>query len=252
MGGSVVGLEGKAVLFSVGSAVLEVLGFGRDLGLAVLEGTSRDVVTSVRTLVSGMEVVGVSRVVARVVAALVTKGGRNLWVVVGLEVATVVLMVVVVVVVVAAVVVVVEVVLGESLAVVLAVVVFQLGITGASVILGIYKTLVVCSGDVSSVGNSSKGVAMGCTKVTGSTATVVGSGTDVSVVRLTAVSNPDSCSKSGRVGEEQRMKWAFPRTGWPCGLTPISQKAQNSCGLSRRQGVQISRCWPKPLSQVNL
>lgn len=190
-----VGLEGKAVLFSVGSAVLEVLGFGRDLGLAVLEGTSRDVVTSVRTLVSGMEVVGVSRVVARVVAALVTKGGRNLWVVVGLEVATVVLMVVVVVVVVAAVVVVVEVVLGESLAVVLAVVVFQLGITGASVILGIYKTLVVCSGDVSSVGNSSKGVAMGCTKVTGSTATVVGSGTDVSVVRLTAVSNPDSCSK---------------------------------------------------------
>lgn len=71
-----VGLEGKAVLFSVGSAVLEVLGFGRDLGLAVLEGTSRDVVTSVRTLVSGMEVVGVSRVVARVVAALVTKGGR--------------------------------------------------------------------------------------------------------------------------------------------------------------------------------
>lgn len=190
-----VGLEGKAVLFSMGSAVLEVLGFGRDLGLAVLEGTSRDVVTSVRTLVSGMEVVGVSRVVARVVAALVTKGGRNLWVVVGLEVATVVLMVVVVVVVVAAVVVVVEVVLGESLAVVLAVVVFQLGITGASVILGIYKTLVVCSGDVSSVGNSSKGVAMGCTKVTGSTATVVGSGTDVSVVRLTAVSNPDSCSK---------------------------------------------------------
>lgn len=190
-----VGLEGKAVLFSVGSAVLEVLGFGRDLGLAVLEGTSRDVVTSVRTLVSGMEVVGVSRVVARVVAALVTKGGRNLWVVVSLEVATVVLMVVVVVVVVAAVVVVVEVVLGESLAVVLAVVVFQLGITGASVILGIYKTLVVCSGDVSSVGNSSKGVAMGCTKVTGSTATVVGSGTDVSVVRLTAVSNPDSCSK---------------------------------------------------------
>lgn len=247
-----VGLEGKAVLFSVGSAVLEVLGFGRDLGLAVLEGTSRDVLTSVRTLVSGMEVVGVSRVVARVVAALVTKGGRNLWVVVGLEVATVVLMVVVVVVVVAAVVVVVEVVLGESLAVVLAVVVFQLGITGASVILGIYKTLVVCSGDVSSVGNSSKGVAMGCTKVTGSTATVVGSGTDVSVVRLTAVSNPDSCSKSGRVGEEQRMKWAFPRTGWPCGLTPISQKAQNSCGLSRRQGVQILRCCPKPLSQLNL
>lgn len=240
MGGSVVGLEGKAVLFSMGSAVLEVVGFGRDLGLAVLEGTSRDVVTSASTLVSGMEVVGVSRVVAWVVAALVTKGGRNLWVVVGLAVATVVLMVVVVVVVVAAVVVV-AVVLGESLAVGLVVVVFQLGITGVSAILGIYKTLVVCSGDVSSVGNSSKGVATGCTKVMGSMATVVGRGMDVSVVRLTAVSNPDSCSKSGRVREEQRMKWAFSRTGWPCGLTPENQKAQSSCGFSRRQGMQILR-----------
>lgn len=208
MGGSVVGLEGKAVLFSVRSAVLEVLGFGRDLGLAVLEGTSCDVATSVGVLVSRTDVVGISRVVARVVAALVTKGGRNLRTVVGLAVATVVVLVVVavvvaVVVVVAAVVVVVVVVLGASLAVVLVVVAFQLGITGASVTLGIYETPVVCSGTVSSVGDVSKGVATGCTAVTGSVAAVVGSVMDVSVVRLTAVSSPDSCSKSER-GEKSK------------------------------------------------
>lgn len=203
-----VGLEGKAVLFSVRSAVLEVLGFGRDLGLAVLEGTSCDVATSVGVLVSRTDVVGISRVVARVVAALVTKGGRNLRTVVGLAVATVVVLVVVavvvaVVVVVAAVVVVVVVVLGASLAVVLVVVAFQLGITGASVTLGIYETPVVCSGTVSSVGDVSKGVATGCTAVTGSVAAVVGSVMDVSVVRLTAVSSPDSCSKSER-GEKSK------------------------------------------------
>lgn len=206
------GLDGKAVLFSVRSAVLEVLGFGRDLGLAVLVGTSRDVVTSVGVLVSRMEVVGVSRVVAWVVAALVTKGSRNLRAVVGLAVAMVVLVVVVatVVVVVVAVVVVI-VVVGESLTVVLVVVAFQLGITGVSVILGIYKTLVVCSGVVSSAGNVSKGVATGCTEVMGSTAAVVGSVMDVSVVRLTAVSSPDSCSKSERGGEEQRVKLLLPQ-----------------------------------------
>lgn len=221
MGGSVAGLDGKAVLFSVRSAVLEVLGFGRDLGLAVLVGTSRDVATSVGVLVSRMEVVGVSKVVARVVAALVTKGGRNLRMVVGLAVAMVVLVVVVatvVVVVVVAAVVVVVVVVGESLAVVLVVVAFQLGITGVSVILGIYKTLVVCSGVVSSAGNGSKGVATGCTEVMGSTAAVVGSVMDVSVVRLTAVSSPDSCSKSERGGEEQRVKLLLAQH-FP-GLTP--------------------------------
>lgn len=223
MGGSVAGLDGKAVLFSVRSAVLEVLGFGRDLGLAVLVGTSRDVATSVGVLVSRMEVVGVSKVVARVVAALVTKGGRNLRMVVGLAVAMVVLVVVVatvvvVVVVAAVVVVVVVVVVGESLAVVLVVVAFQLGITGVSVILGIYKTLVVCSGVVSSAGNGSKGVATGCTEVMGSTAAVVGSVMDVSVVRLTAVSSPDSCSKSERGGEEQRVKLLLAQH-FP-GLTP--------------------------------
>lgn len=225
MGGSVAGLDGKAVLFSVRSAVLEVLGFGRDLGLAVLVGTSRDVATSVGVLVSRMEVVGVSRVVARVVAALETRGGRNLRTVVGLAVAMVVLVVVVavvvLVVVVAVVVVVVVVVVGESLAVVLVVVAFQLGITGVSVILGIYKTLVVSSGVVSSAGNGSKGVATGCTEVIGSTAAVVGSVTDMSVVRLTAVSSPDSCSKSERRGEEQRVNLLLPQhfpglTGtWP-------------------------------------
>lgn len=100
-------------------------------------------------------------------------------------------------------VVVVVVVLGASLAVVLVVVAFQLGITGASVTLGIYEAPVVCSGTVSSVGDVSKGVATGCTAVTGSAAAVVGSVTDVSVVRLTAVSSPDSCSKSER-GEKSK------------------------------------------------
>lgn len=184
----------------MGSAVLEVVGFGSDLGLAVLVATSRVVATSVGVLVSRLDVVGVSRVVARVVAALVTKGGRNLRMVVGLAVAMVVLVVVVaavvvVVVVLAAVVVVVVVVVGGSLAVVLVVLAFRLGITGASVTLGIYRTLVVCLRVVSSAGKGSKGVATGCTAVMGSTAAVVGSAMDVSVVRLTAVSSPDSRSK---------------------------------------------------------
>lgn len=199
------GLEGKAVLLSVGSAVLEVVGLGSDLGLAVLVGTSRVVATSVGVLVARLAVVGVSRVVARVVAALVTKGSRNLLMVVGLAAATVVLVVVVaavVVVVLAVVVVVVVMVVGVMLAVVLVVLAFQLGITGVSVILGMYRTLVVCSGVVSSAGKGSKGVATGCTMVMGSTAAVVGRAMDVSVGRLTAVSSPDSLSKSETGGEK--------------------------------------------------
>lgn len=205
MGGSVVAAGGRAVLFSGSSAVLEVLGFGRALGLAVLLGTRRDVATSVGVLLSGTGVVGVSRVVARVVAALVAKGGRNLRMVVGLAVATVVLLVVVVaevvvvvvaMVVVAEVVVVVAVVVGDSLAVVLVVVTFQLGTTGASVVLGMRKALVACPGVVSwGVGDGSSGVATGWAAVTGSTAAVVGSVTSVSMVRLTAVSSPSSGSK---------------------------------------------------------
>lgn len=88
---------------------------------------------------------------------------------------------------------------------------FQLGMTGVSVILGIYRMLVVCSGVVSSAGNGSKGVATGCTEVMGSMAAVVGSVMDVSMVRVTAVSSPDSCSKSGRGGEEQRVKLLLPQ-----------------------------------------
>lgn len=241
MGGSVAGLDGKAVLLSVRSAVLEVLGFGRDLGLAVLVGTSRDVATSVDVLVSRTEVVGVSRVVARVVDALVTKGGRNLRMVVGLAVATVVLVVVATVVVVAAVVVVVVVVVvGESLAVVLVVAAFQLGTTGVSVTLGIYRTLVVCSGVVSSAGNGSKGVTTGCTEVMGSTAAVVGSVMDVSVVRPPAVSSPDSCSKSERGGEKQRVKllllWHFP------GLTSLkTQENGLVMGSAETKGCKFPR-----------
>lgn len=247
------GLEGKAVLFSVRSAVLEVLGFGRALGLAVLLGTSHDVATSVGVLVARMEAVGVSKVVARVVAALVTKGGRNLWTVVGLAVAMVVLLVVVVaavvvvVVVVAAVVVaaVVElvVVAGESLVAVVVVVAFQLGTMGVSVTLGIYKRLVVCSGVVSSAGKGSKGVATGCTRVTGSTAAVVGSVTEVSVVRVAAVSSPDSCSKSEggrRVNGEAAAAPAPPRPpsadkSLPTALKPLGSWA--GLRLSRDQGL---------------
>lgn len=223
MGGSVVAVGGKAVLFSGSSAVLEVLGFGRALGLAVLVGTRRAVATSVGVLVLGTGVVGVSRVVARVVAALVAKGGRNLRMVVGLAVATVVLLVVVVasvvvasvvvVVVVAVVVVVVAVVVGGSLAMVLAVVAFQLGTTGASVVLGMRKALVACLGVVSwGVGDGSRGVPTGWAAVTGSTAAVVGSVTSMSMVRLTAVSSPGSGSKSetGTGGKSEAAVAAFP------------------------------------------
>lgn len=232
MGGSVVAAGGRAVLFSGSSAVLEVLGFGRALGLAVLLGTRRDVATSVGVLVLGTGVVGVSRVVARVVAALVAKGGRNLQMVVGLAVATVVMLLVVmvasmvvvavvvvvvavvVVVVAAVVVVVVAVVVGDSLAVVLVVVTFQLGTAGASVVLGMRKALVACPGVVSwGVGDGSSGVATGWAAVMGSTAAVVGSVTTVSVVRLTAMSSPSSGSKSetGGQGRCETTADAFPR-----------------------------------------
>lgn len=181
------------VLFSVKSVVLVVLGFGTDLGLAALVVTRRDVAASVAMLTSIIAVVGVSKVVACVVAAVVTKWGRILRMVVDLAVGAVV---VVVVVAAAAAVVAAVVIIGVMLTVVLVVVAFQVGLTGASVILGIYKTLVTCSRVVSSAGNISKGVATGWTDVTGSTAAVVGSLMEVSVVRLTAVSIPNSCSKS--------------------------------------------------------
>lgn len=229
MGGSVV----RAVLVSGGSAVLEVLGFGRALGLAVLVGTSRAVATSVGVLLSGTGVVGVSRVVvvvARVVvAALVAKGGRNLRMVVGLAVAVVVVVLLVVVVVASVVVVVavvvvvvVAVVVGGSLATVLVVVVvvvgFQLGTTGASVVLGMRKGLVASPGVVSwPVGDGPRGVTTGWAAVTGSAAAVVGSVTSVSLVRLTAVSSPSSGSKSGMGGQEGRVEpllMCFP------GITP--------------------------------
>lgn len=225
MGGTVVAVGGRAVLFSGSSAVLEVLGFGRALGLAVLGETRRDVATSVTVLVSGTGVVGVSRVVARVVAALVAKGGRNLRMVVGLAVAVVVVVVLLVVVVVASVVVVVvvamvvavvvamvvAVVVGGSLATVLVLVVvgFHLGTTGTSVVLGMRKEVLVAGPGVVSVswgvGDGSRGVATGWAAVTGSAAAVVGSVTSVSVVRLTAVSSPGSGSKSGM--GDKREEW---------------------------------------------
>lgn len=251
---------GKAVLFSGGSAVLEVLGFGRALGLAVLLGTRSDVATSVGVLASRTGVVGVSRVVARVVAALVAKGGRNLRMVVGLAVATVVLLVVVVASVVVVVVVVVATVVGVvvatvvvtavvaavvggSLAAVLGVVVaFQLGTSGAAVVLGMRKALVACPGVVAwGLGDGSRGVATGWAAVTGSTAAVVGSVTSVSVVRLTAVSSPSSGSKSETWRQEKRVK--PPLMNFPGAAPKIREHGWFQARQKPRAGPVW---WPKP------
>lgn len=54
----------------------------------------------------------------------------------------------------------------------------------------------------SSAGNGAKGVATGCTDVTGNTAGVVESTTEGSVVSRTAVLILDSCSKSRREAKD--------------------------------------------------
>lgn len=149
------------------------------------------------SVLATVAVVGVSSIVDCVTATIVITGSRSLRAVVGLEVTVVVEAVVAML---EAVVVVVVVVVATSRAAVVAVTptAFQTVTAGASEILGRYRPLVAELEILSSVGSGAKGVATGCTDVTGNTAEVVARRTGESVVSRTTVLDPGSCLKSAR------------------------------------------------------
>lgn len=180
----VVGVVTVVVLLTR-SRSCEVVGIGGSLIFAMLVVTRGAVDASVLATAGSM--VGVSSVTTCVVAAIVTKGGKALRRAVVLEAAAV-----------AAVVAIMGVSWGRIVVPTVMVSAFRLVIVGTSVALGMERPLVAGSSVVSSVGNGAKGVATGCTDVTGNMAGVVASTTAVSVVSRTIDLILDSCSKSVR------------------------------------------------------
>lgn len=206
------------VLFSGMSGSWVVAGLGRALGLEVAVLTSLGVGASVSKIATVVGGEGTAGVVAGAVAAVVSGRGRSLRMPVVLMTAVVavaggaagILGAAVATVAGTKATVGAPVVVGTVVAVgVEMVVALWLGSSGTSVATG---RLVDGSGVGLSDGSSSNGVPTGWMSVVGSTAGVVDTARATSGLNLMAVSMPDSCSKSERMGERRELgSWVTVR-----------------------------------------
>lgn len=235
-----------------------VAGLGRALGLEVAVLTSLGVGASVSKTATVVGGEGTAGVVAWAVAAVVSGRGRSLCMpvvlmtevvavegVLGVAVATVAGTMATV---------------GDPMVVAAVVAVavemvaaLWLGSSGASVTTG---RLVAGSGVGRSEGSSSNGVSTGWMSMVGSTAGVVDTARATSGLNRMAVSMPDSCSKSERVGERRELgSWVIvggmriPGKQWPS-RQGAGVPALTLCTLfpGRDKGKEEGTVWPKVTS----